>query len=130
MTAGDFIEDMRRLWRGTCPTHLAVYHAICGFFALLVASMALLETFSLAVAIPMRAGAAALILPLCWLIPAGIGIHRSKAWTREWESRRGWWRKGNDDDRSEPPDDPLPPTAPPRCPRTPVRQLELVEGPM
>jgi hypothetical protein len=127
LTAWDFIEDGRRLWRGTCPTRLAVYRATCGFFALLLASLALLETVSLAVAIPAPAGAVALILPCCWLIPASIGIHRSKAWTREHERRRGWWRKGNDDDRSEPPDDPLPPADPPRRPLAPARQKEMAE---
>jgi hypothetical protein len=126
MVVRDFIEDGRRLWRGTCPTRLAVYHATCGFFALLLASLALLETASHAVTIPAPAGAVALILPLCWLIPASIGIHRSRAWTREWESRRGWWRKGNDD-RTEPPDDPLPPDEPTRRPAEPARQKELAE---
>jgi hypothetical protein len=106
---------------------LAVYHAACGFFALLVASLALFETVSLAVAIPARAGAVALILPCCWLIPASIGIHRSKAWTKEWESRRGWWRNGKDDDQGELPDDPWPPAPPPRRPSTPARQKELAE---
>ena len=127
MTARDFIEDGRRLWRGTCPTRLAVYHATYGFFGLLLASVALLETLSLAVAIPAPAGAVALILPCCWLIPASIGIHRSKAWTREWESRRGWWRKGSGDNRSGPPDDPLPPAGPTRRPAAPARQKELAE---
>jgi hypothetical protein len=127
MRVQDFTEDVRRLRLGTCPTRLAVYHATCGFFALLVASLALFETVSLAVAIPMRAGAVALVLPCCWLIPASIGIHRSKAWTKEWESRRGWWRKGNDDDRSGPPDDPWPPAEPPRRPSAPARQKELAE---
>jgi hypothetical protein len=128
LTARDFIEDGRRLWRGTCPTRLAVYHATCGFFALLAASLALLETAALAVAIPAPAGAAALILPLCWLIPASIGIHRSKAWTREWESQRGWWRKGNGDGQNRPPEDDLPPSPPPRRPSAPARQKEMEEA--
>jgi hypothetical protein len=131
--ATTFRFDGARLYRGRAqalagdmpdaPGHLS---RDVRFFALLVASLALFETASLVVTLPMQAGAAAFILPLCWLTPASIGIHRSKAWTRDWESRHGWWRKSNDD-HSPPPDEPLPPTAPQRRPSAPARQKELAE---
>ena len=124
----EVVHNARRLCRGTCRTEDAIYLAAGGFLTLMLTSMALFEIATRAVTIHAPGGAVSLILPCCWLIPASIGIHRTKAWTREWESKRGWWRKGQNANRNQPPEDDLPPSPPPHRPIAPARQRELEEA--
>ena len=72
---------VRRLRRGEIP-RCQVFAVILSLIlprcmVLLLASLAVIETVSLAIPIPAPAGAVALIAPGCWLILAGIGAWRS-----------------------------------------------------